>query len=136
MRSARLKHKVLLDLPPSWKVHLSVMRIFVAKFLAVLILLTAAAPAFASADMAGSHAFGCDMMAMDHTGHDMPVDPETDPSKLRLCPLAASCMVGIKTALGPLRVAQPWVHASFEATYTPASVGKTFTLDPPPPRLG
>lgn len=111
------------------------MRFFIAKFLAVLILLTAAAPAFASAEMAAAHAFGCDMMAMDHAGHDMPEGPDTDPSKLRLCPLAASCMVGIKTASGPLRDAQPWVHASFEAAFTPASVGKTYTLDPPPPRL-
>ena len=112
------------------------MRFLIAKCLAVLILVTAAAPAFASAEMAGAHAFGCDMMAMDHTGHDMPEDPDTDAAKLRLCPLAASCMVGIKTALGPLRVAQPWVHASFEAAYAPVSVGRIYALDPPPPRLG
>lgn len=112
------------------------MRFFIAPFLAVLILVTAAAPAFASADMAGAHAFGCDMMAMDHTGHDMPEDADTDAAKLRLCPLAASCMAGMKTASGPLRVEQPWVHASFDAAYASASVGKTYTLDPPPPRLG
>ncbi|GAB5504264.1 hypothetical protein [Pyruvatibacter sp.] len=112
------------------------MRFLIAKCLAVLILVTAAAPAFASAEMAGAHAFGCDMMAMDHTGHDMPEDPDKDAAKLRLCPLAASCMVGIKTALGPLRVAQPWVHASFEAAYAPVSVGRIYALDPPPPRLG
>ncbi|MEO0962573.1 MAG: hypothetical protein AAFY01_09130 [Pseudomonadota bacterium] len=112
------------------------MRNLIAKCLAVLILVTAAAPAFASADMAGAHAFGCDMMAMDHAGHDMPQDPDTDAAHLQLCPLAASCMVGIKTALGPLRTAQAWVHATFDVALTPASVGKTYTLDPPPPRLG
>jgi len=111
------------------------MRFFIARFLSVLMLVTAAAPAFASADMAGAHAFGCDMMAMDHTGHDMPADPETDSAKLRVCPLAASCMLGLKTSLGPLRVAQPWVHAPFGVVYASSHAGKVFTLDPPPPRL-
>ncbi len=111
------------------------MRFFIARLLSVLMLFTAAAPALASADMAGAHAFGCDMMAMDHAGHDMPADPETDPAKVRLCPLAASCMLGLKTSLGPLRVAQPWVHTSFDVVCTSRHSGKVFTLDPPPPRL-
>lgn len=111
------------------------MRFFIARFLPVLVLVTAAAPAFASADMAGAHAFGCDMMAMDHTGHDMPADPETDPAKVRLCPLAASCMLGLKTSLIPLRVARPWVHASFDVVVTSSHAAKIFALDPPPPRL-
>jgi len=111
------------------------MRFFIARVLSVLMLVTAAAPALASADMAGAHAFGCDMMAMDHTGHDMPADPETDPAKVRFCPLAASCMLGLKTSWVPLRHVQPWVHSLFDEVYTSSHASKIFTLDPPPPRL-
>jgi|GEM_PF-6962593 len=109
------------------------MRILIARILAALMLLTAAAPAFASADMAGAHALGCDMMA---AGHDMQdSDMDRDASKRSLCPLAASCMAGMTVAPVPEAVRHCWGHVAFGAPMASGHPGKTFCLDPPPPRL-
>lgn len=110
------------------------MRSLIARFLAVLILLTAAAPGFASADVAGAHAGGCDMAAMNHAGHETPDRMPGDTEGLRVCPLAASCFTGLTVFAPPLREMGEISNALF-LPVSPRAIGAAdFELDPPPPR--
>ncbi len=118
------------------------MRVAIARFLAVIMLCSSAAPAFADAGAAAMHALGCDThlaatysddMAQgehrDHAGNGM-----TD--KMRICPLSASCLPGlvgddltvVRLAHGVLAQVKPAGERAVSALLR--------TLDPPPPRHG
>ncbi|MEQ8747553.1 hypothetical protein [Pyruvatibacter sp.] len=115
------------------------MRMRIAQFLSVVMLLTAAAPALAPAQMAGAHSLGCDMTAMLDTGHDGTDTPEQvrgESDALRVCPLSASCPSAMIDDQRPphSRVAVSAVRVV--TLIMDREISASLELDPPPPRRG
>lgn len=116
------------------------MRLAIARFLAVIMLCSAAAPAFADAGAAAMHAIGCDTHLVATHSDDMAQGEHRDhranglTDKMRVCPLSASCLPGligddltvVRLAHGALAPVKPTGERAVSALLS--------TLDPPPPR--
>lgn len=119
------------------------MRALIAHILAAVLLLTAAAPAFAANDVVGAHALGCDMSMGTHPAHmgmeravDVVANGAGDGTGDRLpsCPLAASCTPALFDHTHPLMRYVVGIAMPQQQAIPDVLEAALRELDPPPPR--